>query len=156
MNEFLDGGMGWPKRAAIINSVKEKGGTIWYPELSNFCPAKFGVRCIVHSHVWVGDEVILGDDVRIQAFAFIPNGVIVGDNVFIGPRVTFTNDKHPPSTNWDTTFVQDGVSIGAGAIILPGLVLGKNCVIGAGAVVTKSIPPNETWWGNPAKPRGGA
>ena len=89
----------------------------------------------------------------IEAFCFIPDWVTIGNNVFIGPRVTFTNDKQPPSfgKHWARTIVEDFVSIGAGAIILPGVTLHKECLIGAGAVVTKSVPAGETWVGNPAK-----
>lgn len=126
----------------------------WHKELSNIGDAKIGDESIIHSHVWIGDGVYLGKRCRVQSFAFIPTGVIIGDNVFIGPHVCFTNDKNPPSTHWLSTLVQDGVSIGAGAIILPGITLGENCKIGAGAVVTKNVPPNETWVGNPAKKHG--
>ena len=95
--------------------------------------------------------MIIGNNCKVQAFAFIPTGVTIGNNVFIGPRVTFTNDKHPPSGNWSATIVEDEVVIGAGAVILPGLTLGKGCVVGAGAVVIKDVLPYATVVGNPAK-----
>ena len=126
----------------------------YHPELSNISEnATLGDGCIIHSHVWIGDDVIIGNRVRIQAFTFIPTGVIIEDDVFIGPRVTFTNDKYPPSMTdgWDNTFVEVGVSIGAGAIILPGVTLYKGSMIGAGAVVTKDVGPLETVVGNPAR-----
>jgi UDP-2-acetamido-3-amino-2,3-dideoxy-glucuronate N-acetyltransferase len=123
----------------------------WHAQLSNIGFCTIGRHTIVHSHVWIGDKVKIGDDCRIQAFSFIPTNVRIGDRVFIGPRVTFTNDKYPPSEEWLITIVMDDVSIGAGAIILPGVTLGQGCTVGAGAVVTKSIPPGETWLGNPAK-----
>lgn len=129
-----------------------KEPVIWHPELSVFTPTwKCGENCTIHAHVWLGCEV--GNNVMIEAFCFIPDWVTIRNDVFIGPRVTFTNDKRPPSYGkyWQPTLVQDGVSIGAGAIILPGVVLGEGCVIGAGAVVTKSVPAGETWVGNPAK-----
>lgn len=129
------------------------GTIIYHPELSNIGSARIGSRCTLHSHIWIGNEVVIGDDTKIQAFSFLPTGVKVGNKVFIGPRVTFTNDKHPPShgKGWAQTIVEDEVSIGAGAIILPGITLGKGCVIGAGSVVTKSVPAGETWVGNPAR-----
>jgi acetyltransferase-like isoleucine patch superfamily enzyme len=119
-------------------------------------PKKKGHGGVIHAYTWIGDDVVIGDNVSVQAFVFIPNGVTIGDNVFLGPRVTFTNDKHPPSPDWSETIVEDNVSIGAGAIILPGITLGKGCKIGAGSVVTKSVPSNEVWCGNPAKPIGAA
>jgi UDP-2-acetamido-3-amino-2,3-dideoxy-glucuronate N-acetyltransferase len=96
---------------------------------------------------------IVGKNCKIQAFVSIPPGVIVGDNVFIGPSVTFTNDKHPAAKQeWTqaNTIVEDNVAIGANATILP-VRLGNGCVIGAGSVVTKDVPAGETWVGNPAK-----
>lgn len=129
--------------------VKEHG-----PEHSNNRAKSIGEGTVVHSHVWIGDDVTIGKNCKIQAFAFIPNGVTIQDNVFIGPAVTFTNDKNP-STNpdWEqsNTIVEDGANIGANATILPGITLGAGCTIGAGSVVTKSVPPGETWVGNPAK-----
>jgi acetyltransferase-like isoleucine patch superfamily enzyme len=80
--------------------------------------------------------------------------VRLGDGVFIGPHVCFTNDRHPPSETWEITIVNDGASIGAGAVLLPGITLGKNCMIGAGSVVTRDVPEGETWVGNPAHKHG--
>lgn len=117
-----------------------------------FGDVQIGDNCKIHAPVWIAD-VVIGSNCKIQAFAFIPKGVTIGNNVFIGPHVCFTNDKHPPSQGmeWSETVVEDGVIIGANATILPGITLGKECIIGAGAVVTKSVPPNEIWVGNPAR-----
>jgi acetyltransferase-like isoleucine patch superfamily enzyme len=122
----------------------------WHKELSNIGNCLIGEGSIIHSHVWIGDRVKIGERCRIQAFAFIPTGVRLGNDVFIGPHVCFTNDKYPPSNEWEVTIVEDYVSIGAGAVILPGVTLGTGCKIGAGAVVTKNVPAGETWVGNPA------
>jgi acetyltransferase-like isoleucine patch superfamily enzyme len=135
----------------IHEFAQVSGVKFWHDALSNIGQCTIGKGTIVHSHVWIGDRVKIGEDCRIQAFSFIPTNVRLGRKVFVGPRVTFTNDKHPPSDQWEITIVGDFVSIGAGAIILPGVTLGDGCTIGAGAVVTKSIPPGETWVGNPAK-----
>lgn len=124
---------------------------IWHPELSVILTDAIGRDCTIHAFVWIGKDVTIGANCRIQAFAFIPSGVYVGNDVFIGPRVTFTNDKHPPSVDWADTVVEDRVSIGAAAIILPGITLGHGAVIGAGSVVTKDVPPDTTVMGNPAR-----
>lgn len=115
--------------------------------------ARFGAGCTVHSHTWIG-AVTIGMDCKIQAFAFIPDGVTIGNRVFIGPHVCFTNDKHPHATGeWKQlqTVVEDEASIGAGAVILPGIRIGKGATVGAGSVVTKDVPPGATVKGNPAR-----
>lgn len=126
---------------------------IYLPSLSNIGKCKIGKYCVIHSQVWIGNDVEIGERCKIQAFAFIPKGVKIKDDVFIGPHVCFTNDKRPPSQGkyWMETIVEEGAVIGAGAVILPGVTIGKGAVIGAGSVVTKNIPPFETWLGNPAK-----
>jgi dTDP-4-dehydrorhamnose 3,5-epimerase-like enzyme len=80
--------------------------------------------------------------------------MLLEDNVFIGPNVTFTNDRCPRSKQYPEKFlettVKKGASIGANATILPGLTIGKNALVGAGAVVTRSVPQNAIVVGNPA------
>lgn len=136
-----------------MNKVGKKT-KIWNPELSNIADSTIGTNCVVHSHAWIV-QASIGNNCKIQAFAFIPPGVTIEDDVFIGPRVTFTNDKHPPSDNWSETIIKKGASIGAGAVILPGVTIGENAKIGAGSVVTKDIPPNVVACGNPARIKAG-
>lgn len=97
----------------------------------------------------------IGDKVTIGTGSFIPAGVEIHNNVFIGPHVVFCNDKYAPSKGaWqkeNATVVESDVSIGAGAVILPSLRLGRGCRIGAGAVVTKDVVPGDVVVGNPAK-----
>ncbi len=125
--------------------------TFHRPELSNISSFELGDGCTVHSHVWIGDEVTIGKNCKIQAFAFIPNGVTIEDDVFIGPHVCFTNDKHPPSDEITPTVVKRGAVIGAGTTVVCGVTIGENAIVGAGSVVTRDIEPNWTVYGNPAR-----
>ncbi len=102
----------------------------------------------IGSYVDIGG--IVGEHCNIQSFVFIPPGVIIEDNVFIGPRVTFLNDKYPPSENLEKTIVEEGAVIGGGCIILPGIRIGRNAFVGAGSLITKNVPANEKWRGSPA------
>lgn len=131
-----------------------EGTRIW-----QFCVvlpgAKIGRDCNICAHCFIEDDVVVGDNVTIKCGVQLWDGLRVGSNVFIGPNVTFCNDKHPQSGNRDfcllPTAVEDGVSIGANATILPGVRLGRGCVVGAGAVVTKDVPPGVTVAGCPAR-----
>lgn len=135
-----------------------KGTKIWHPELSNIQNCEIGDDCKIHSHVWIGDNVIIGNRVKIQAFAFIPDGVTIEDDCFIAPRVTFTNDKNMEikgKNYWDKTIIKKGAKLGAGVTIIAGVTIGENAKIGAGAVVTKDIPANVVACGVPAKIKAG-
>lgn len=124
---------------------------MYFPETSNFRPKSVGKNLVVHSHVWVGDQVELADDMKIQAFCFIPNGVKFERGVFLGPRVTFTNDHKPPHDVFKTTFVKEGAAIGAGAVIVCGVTIGRRSLVGAGAVVIRDVPDYAVVAGNPAR-----
>jgi len=131
-----------------------KNVKIWHPDLCNFYGCSIGDDTSIGAFCEIQNEVRIGKRCKLQAFVFIPRSVIVGDDVFIGPHVCFTNDKLPSASkefNCLSTVVESGVAIGANATICPGITIGKNCIIGAGAVVTKSVRPNGVWVGNPAK-----
>ncbi len=113
-----------------------------------------GQNCNICSHCYIENNVELGDNVTVKCGVYLWEGISVEDNVFIGPNVTFTNDKYPRSKQsfeLQKTIIKEGASIGAGSVILGGIVIGKNAMVGAGSVVTKNIPDNELWFGNPAK-----
>ena len=139
----------------IVNSKIGKDTKIWHPELVNIYGCKIGKRCSIAAFIEIGEDVIIGNDVQIQAFTFIPKGVKIGNNVFIGPNVTFTNDKYPPSGGkwWFETIIEDDVRIGAGALLITGIIIGKGAFIAAGAVVTKDVAPGTTVMGIPARVR---
>lgn len=149
-----------------IENVKIGSNTrIFHPELVNLYGCNIGDDCIIGAFVEIRKGVSIGNKVKIQAGAFIPEGVNIEDEVFIGPHVVFTNDLYPKSTTsdgnlkksteWKTeaTLVCKGASIGANATILCGITIGANALIGAGSVVVKNVPPNTTVIGNPAKSR---
>lgn len=116
--------------------------------------ARIGEDCNVCSHCFIENDVVVGDRVTIKSGVQLWDGLRVGDDVFIGPNATFTNDKHPRSRNGDfaqlTTVIEAGASIGAGAVVLPGIRIGENAVVAAGAVVTRDVRANTCVVGNPA------
>lgn len=131
-------------------------GTVVWQNCNIYKTAKIGKGCSVGMGSEIGHNVKIGNNVRIGAMCFIPEGVTIEDDVFIAPRVAFSNDKHPPSNHscWGKTVVKKGACIGMGSIVLPGVVVGEKAIIGAGAVVSKDIPAGEKWYGVPAMPHG--
>lgn len=140
----------------ITGDVKlGKNVKIYHPELVNLYGCKIGSGCTISSFVEIGKGVKIGERVKIQAFAYIPEGVTIEDEVIIGPHVCFTNDKYPRSISpqWKVipTKVCIRASIGANATILCGVEIGEGAIVGAGSVVTKNVPPWTVVAGNPAK-----
>lgn len=130
-----------------------EGTRIW-----QFCvvlpEARIGEQCNICSHVFIENDVLIGDRVTIKCGVQIWDGIRIADDVFIGPNVTFTNDPFPRSRRsldkYPVTTVAKGASIGANATILPGVIIGSGAMIGAGAVVTRDVPDNTIVKGNPA------
>ena len=117
--------------------------------------ATIGENCNINCHCFIENDVILGNNVTVKAGVYLWDGIEIEDNVFIGPNVTFTNDKYPRSKRYrsshDRTIIRRGASIGAASVILGGIEIGANALIGAGSVVTRSVPANALVVGNPAK-----
>ena len=117
--------------------------------------ALIGENCNICSHCLIENRVSIGNNVTIKSGVQVWDGVTLEDDVFIGPNVTFSNDKNPRSkqflAEYPETIIKKGASLGANATILPGVIVGEYAMIGAGSVVTKSIPAREVWVGNPAK-----
>lgn len=123
-------------------------------DLVNLYGCKIGKNTKIDSYVYIEEGVRIGDNCKIRPFVFIPTGVTIEDHVFIGPNVTFTNDKYPKSRGeWTLlrTKVQRHASIGAGSTIIPGITIGRNALIGAGSTVTRNIPDNAIAVGSPAR-----
>ena len=85
-------------------------------------------------------------------------GIVIGDDVMIGPKVTIVSAGHPVSPserrNGITTapvIIGNNVWIGAAATILQGVTIGENSVVAAGAVVSRDVPASSMAAGVPAR-----
>lgn len=136
--------------AHVENATIGKGTRIWQ-FASVIRNARIGEDCTIASNALV-DAATIGDRCIVSHGAAIEPGVVLGDEVFIGPQVVFCNDAWPrvakhgfdmaPLLNGETvvTAVEDGASIGAGAIVLPGVRIGAGAMIAAGARVVADVP----------------
>jgi UDP-2-acetamido-3-amino-2,3-dideoxy-glucuronate N-acetyltransferase len=117
--------------------------------------AAIGKDCNIFDHVFIENDVVIGDRVTIKCGVQLCDGLRVADDVFIGPNVTFGNDNYPRSrqapSKLEETFIGRDASIGGGASILPGLRIGARAMVGAGAVVIYDVPPRAIVSGNPAR-----
>ena len=122
-----------------------------------------GTRCNVGEFVYIGPGVQVGDRCKIQSRALIYEPAVIEDEVFVGPGVILTNDRHPRSTtkngnlksndDWSSLGVRlrKGSSIGAGSVVIAGVEVGQWALIGAGSVITKDVQSFELVAGNPAR-----
>jgi acetyltransferase-like isoleucine patch superfamily enzyme len=117
---------------------------------------------VLGDDVSVGTNAVLefgnrvGGHVRIHSGAFMELTTI-GDHVFIGPNVVFTDDPHPmgcphyKECKGGGPIVEDLARVGANSTLLPGVRIGRNALVGAGSVVVRDVPPDVVVAGNPAK-----
>src|SRR5260370_28861394 len=102
--------------------------------------AWIGIDCNNCDHTLIENDVHLGDRVTVKSGVQLWDGLVVEDDVFIGPNATFTNDPFPRSRHHQDeiprTVIRRGASVGANATILPGVTIGERALIGAGSVVT--------------------
>jgi acetyltransferase-like isoleucine patch superfamily enzyme len=115
-----------------------------------------GEDCIISKDVYIDHAVRIGNRCKVQNSVSVYNGVTIDDDVFVGPNVSFTNDKVPRAFNADwkitPTFIETGASIGANSTIVCGVTIGEYAMVAAGSVVTKNVAPYTLVVGNPARP----
>ncbi|WP_340110620.1 acyltransferase [Pikeienuella sp. HZG-20] len=119
---------------------------------------------VIGDHVVIGTNTVLdgvltiGDFVKIETGCYLPTHMSVGNRVFIGPCVTFTNDRYPLKMR--DAYLRDGpqgahvedlVTIGGGCTICPGVRIGRGSFVAAGAIVTRDAPPMSLVIGAPAR-----
>src|SRR5579872_1709068 len=118
--------------------------------------ATLGSDVIVGAFCFVGAGAVVGAGTRIQSHTSVWDGVVLGEDVFVGPGAQFTNVRRPRAAfprapRWDHTFVDDGATLGAHATLVAPLRVGRHAMVGAGAVVTRDVPAHAVVVGNPAR-----
>lgn len=142
---------------ALVDTKRIGPGTRIWEFTHVLSGARIGRDCNLNSHVFVENDVVVGDRVTVKCGVYLWDGIRLEDDVFVGPNVTFTNDRRPRSRvrrPFAVTTVRAGASIGAGAVIAPGVTIGRHALVGMGAVVTRDVPAHALVFGNPARRTG--
>jgi acetyltransferase-like isoleucine patch superfamily enzyme/dTDP-4-dehydrorhamnose 3,5-epimerase-like enzyme len=117
--------------------------------------ARVGRDCNIHDHVFIENDVVIGDRVTVQSGVQLLDGVRVADDVVIGPNATLSSGGHPPIRENEEgvppTHLGRDASIGSGANVLPGVRVGARAMVADGAIVTHDVPPRAIVSGNPAR-----
>lgn len=116
-------------------TVKSGADVSMFIEIGDF--SELGTRCMIHSDVTLGKNVIMGPDVKIYSRNHTFESLTI--------PIQFQGKTTKP------TFIGNDVWIGANVIILPGVTVGNHCILAAGSIVTKNIPDYAIVGGNPAK-----
>ncbi len=144
-----------PTAVVDEGAVVGEGTKIWH-----FCHvmsgAVIGRGCVLGQNCYVGGSVRVGDRVKVQNNVSLYDGVVIENDVFVGPSAVFTNVESPRAhvsrkAEYQQTLVQRGATIGANATILPGVTLGAHCFVAAGAVVTADVADFALVMGVPAR-----
>jgi UDP-2-acetamido-3-amino-2,3-dideoxy-glucuronate N-acetyltransferase len=118
--------------------------------------ARIGRRCVLGQNVFVAATAVIEDGCRIQNNVSLYDGVVLAEDVFVGPSAVFTNVVNPRAfiarkTEYRRTLVGRGASLGANATVICGHDIGAFAFVAAGAVVTRPVPAHALVAGVPAR-----
>ena len=139
-------------------AVLGKGTKIWH--FSHIMKgARIGERCIFGQNVNVDGGTVIGNNVKVQNNVSIYTGIVIEDDVFLGPSCVLTNVSNPRSqvnrhSLYEKTTIKRGATIGANSTIVCGVTIGRYAFIAAGSVVTKDVPDYALIMGNPGRQKG--
>jgi acetyltransferase-like isoleucine patch superfamily enzyme len=127
---------------------------IFNADLVNIFGCKIGDHSFIGPFVEITRGVEIGRHCIIESHSFVCDSVVLMDHVFVGHGVMFVNDMYPRTDRhvlYPKTVVGEYCSIGTNSTIIGGVEIGEHAIVGAGAVVTKDVPPLSIVAGNPAR-----
>jgi acetyltransferase-like isoleucine patch superfamily enzyme len=143
---------------ALVASSRIGAGTRIWAYVNVLEGATIGRDCNICDRCFIENDVVIGDRVTVKCGVSLYDGVVLEDDVFVGPDVSFPNDSRPrsrqPRDSPAKTRVLAGASLGAGSILLPGVTVGHFAMVGAGSLVTRDVPDFALVYGSPARVHG--
>ncbi|PHS62303.1 MAG: acetyltransferase [Flavobacterium sp.] len=138
---------------------------LFFPKIRQFLVSHYLQSCGKKLRVKSGAEIspnsIVGEDSELGTRCLIQANVTIGNNVIMGPDVKIYSRNHKidridipiqkQGKDYLKTKVGNDVWIGANVIITAGVNIGNHCVLAAGAVVVKDIKDYSIVGGCPAK-----
>jgi maltose O-acetyltransferase len=139
---------------------------LWYVEATMRIPGKigcfirkktWGYRSGKNSYLWNNTQVrgpknlSVGNNVSINRNCILHarGGLIIEDNVLIGPNVIIYTQNHrfrdkktrifDQGYSYKPVQIKQGAWIASGCIILPGVTIGQGAIIAAGSIIREDI-----------------
>jgi UDP-2-acetamido-3-amino-2,3-dideoxy-glucuronate N-acetyltransferase len=135
-----------------------EGAQIWH--FSHvMAGAVIGARSVLGQNVFVASSAVVGAGCRVQNNVSLYDGVVLEDDVFLGPSAVLTNVENPRAqirrrSLFSPTRLRRGATVGANATVVCGVTVGRYAFIGAGAVVTRDVPDYALILGVPGRRAG--
>lgn len=108
-----------------------------------------------------GFEIEIGDFSGIGVNCFVPDDIVIGKDVMMGPNCFILDRNHlvdrvdiPMRGRgfvFKKTIIEDDVWIGRQCIFTPGRIVKKGTIVGAGTVLCKDFPEYSIVGGNPSR-----
>lgn len=166
--------IGKPTRSGALGETFIGEGCVIRPFTTIYAGAVLGDEVQTGQGVTIREDNVIGDKSSVGTNAVLEPGnrigqrcrvhtgcflelVMLGDDVFLGPNVTFADDPHPPCPRYEEcvggAVVGTGSSVGANSTILPGVRIGEGALVGAGSVVVHDVADATVVAGSPARER---
>lgn len=138
---------------------------IFFPRLRSWLVRMYLKQCGKNPRVKKGAEIspnaTVGNYSELGTRSMIQANVHIGDNVIMGPDVKIYSRNHKfdnldipikdQGKNYFETFIGNNVWLGANVVVTAGTKVGNNAIAAAGSVITKDVPDYAIVGGVPAK-----
>jgi len=103
-----------------------------------------GDNVVIEADVTVGEGCVLGHNVVIRAGSQLGCHVMVGDNTVIGRRPMHSvRSALPPVTDYGACSIADDVQIGCGCVLYAGVTVGRQVMVADLATVREAVTIGE-------------